>query len=110
MINQKVRDYLDETVDEYMLFEDPAFDNSIIGVSDDGKHVIYDYEKMVSEYLKDNDIEWDPYGEGVMEAVDFIDYNTIRALNYTNADNKPIVMMDGPHIESLIEEDNKNVE
>ena len=100
MINQKVRDYLDETVDECMLFEDPAFDNSIIGISDDGMHVIYDYEKMVKEFIDDNNIS-DDDGEGIMDAVDFIDYNTIRALNYTDADNKPIVVMDGPQIESI---------
>lgn len=103
MINQKVRDYLNETVDECIIFEDPAFDNSIIGVSDDGKHVIYDYEKMVKEFVDDNNIS-DDDGEGIMEAVDFIDYNTIRALNYMSDDNKPIVVMDSPQFESLVKE------
>jgi len=103
MINQKVRDYLNETVNECIIFEDPSFDNSIIGVSDDGKHVIYDYEKMVKEFVNDNNIS-DDDGEGVMEAVDFIDYNTIRALNYMSDDNKPIVVMDTPQFESLVKE------
>lgn len=100
MINQKVRDYLDETVENCMLFENPSFDNSIIGVSEDGKHVVYDYEKMISEFIEDSNISNDD-GGAIMEAVDFIDYNTVRALYYTDADNKPIIMMDGPQIESV---------
>ena len=60
-----------------------AYDNSIIGVTTDGR-VVYDYDKMVEELMRDE--EWD-----YEEAADWIDYNTIRSLDYAGA-YAPIIM------------------
>lgn len=54
-----------------------GYDDAIIGVSDDGK-VVYDYDKMV-ECLTERD------GMTDTEAIEFIDYNTIRAIPYAGA-------------------------
>jgi len=73
-----------------VLFENPSYVDAIIGVSDEGS-VCYSYEKMI-KYLMDTDkMEYD-------EAMEFIDYNTIRALPYASSlgggGNRPIVIYD----------------
>ena len=68
--------------EDVVILEDPDYDSAIIGVSESGR-VIYDYDKMV-EWLMETD------GMSQEDAVDFIDYNTIRALPYfanSNEDN-----------------------
>lgn len=67
-----------------VVFENPDYDSAIIGVSTDDR-VVYRYSLMV-EYLVDKE------GMTEEEAIDFIDYNTIRSLPYV--DGSPIVMYD----------------
>ena len=78
------RDLLvDLDYEDLVVFENPDFDEAIIGVSHDDR-VIYDYDKMVEHLMtKENMTEW--------EAADFISYNTIRSLPYAGAE-APIVM------------------
>jgi hypothetical protein len=64
------------------VLDNPSFDNSVMGVSQDNK-LIYSYESMVQEYMDDNHCEYE-------EAVEFIEYNTMRALDYM--DRAPVVM------------------
>ena len=66
-----------------VIFENPDYDSAIIGVSDDNR-VVYDYDKMVT-HLMDVD------GMEMLDAVDFIDYNTLRALPYAG-EYGPIIM------------------
>ena len=60
-----------------------SYDDALIGVSDDNR-AVYDYEKMV---------EWLVETEGFTreEAIEWIDYNTIRALPYMG-EKAPIIM------------------
>ena len=67
--------------EEVLLFEDPCYDSAFVGISDDDR-AVYDYDLMV-EYLVEHD------GMSPEDAVDFIEYNTIRALPYYA--NHPIV-------------------
>lgn len=60
-----------------------SYDNALIGVSSDNR-AIYDYDKMV-EWL----IETENFSQE--DAVEWIDYNTIRALSYMGA-KAPIIM------------------
>lgn len=60
-----------------------GYDDAIVGVSEDGR-VVYDYDKMV-KCLVDRD------GMTDMEAIEFIDYNTIRSIPYAG-EFAPIVM------------------
>ena len=60
-----------------------SYDDALIGVSEDGR-AIYDYNKMI-ELLVFNE------GFEPSEAVEWIDYNTIRALPYMGSD-APIIM------------------
>ena len=66
---------------EVLLFEDPCYDSAFVGISDDDR-AVYDYDLMV-EYLVEHD------GMNVEDAMEFIDYNTIRSLPYFP--NHPIV-------------------
>lgn len=68
-INMNIREILPEGA---IILDNSAFDNSIIGVTLDGR-LIYDYDKMIEELIEDDGMTFD-------EAMDWIDYNTIRAL------------------------------
>lgn len=60
-----------------------SYDDALIGVSEDGR-AIYDFDKMV-EWLM-NEV-----GLSDSEAVEWIEYNTIRALPYFG-EGAPIIM------------------
>jgi NAD+ synthase len=79
------RELLNELgLDESIVFENPSYDNAIIGYDDIEHRVIYDYELM-AECLMEQD------GMSYEEAIEFIDYNTCRAIPYAGP-NAPIVM------------------
>ena len=74
--------------DEVMLFETPSYDDAILGVTEEG-NVCYSYEKMVESLSKDD--------MDVTEAIEFIDYNTVRALQIYRSNNDkhwPIIVYD----------------
>lgn len=72
--------------EDALRFENPSFDNSIVAVDYDGR-LIYDYDLMVEELMKQDDMS----GE---EAIDFISYNTLRSLDYMTDKKKPIVIIE----------------
>lgn len=69
--------------DDTVIFENPDYDSAIVGISDDNR-VIYDYNKMIDHLMSCDDMT-------EMDAVDFIDYNTVRALPYAG-EYGPIIM------------------
>ena len=82
-MNQKIREALcDMGHEEAVVFDGPDYDEAIVGVTDDGQ-VVYDFDRMVQILVERDGMER-------LEAIDFIDYNTIRALQYI--ENPPIVM------------------
>ena len=70
-VNFELRDELPHGA---LVFDNSSYDNSIIGVTLDGR-VIYSYERMINEYMEDNCCSEE-------DAIDWIDYNTIRSLPY----------------------------
>lgn len=68
--------------EDSIVFESPSYDNAIIG-TDDNSRVVYDYDKMVECLMEEDGMDYE-------EAVEFIDYNTIRSLPYYP--NGPIVV------------------
>lgn len=102
MVNEKIRKALSNMCEEMGLEDDErpiildgmAYDNSIIGISADGS-LVYDYDKMVDELVE---------GEGwdVTEAMEWLDYNTLRAIPYMEPyGKKPIILSGG--IEAILE-------
>ena len=57
--------------EDSIVFENPDYDGAIIGVTDDG-NVVYDFWKMVDCLMEQDGME-------MTEAVEFIEYNTVRA-------------------------------
>ena len=84
MINEDLREHIKNNYDGAVLFDNPSFDNSIIGISTDN-NIIYDLTSMVDELAEDDDMSYE-------EALEFIDYNTLRTIPYINEGSKPIVM------------------
>lgn len=82
-INQKIRNKLPANA---IVFEQPAYDNSIIGTTFDGK-AIYDFELMVEELMHDEG--WDE-----IDAIEWIEYNAIRILPYAGEQRPLVVYMD----------------
>lgn len=68
--------------EDVMIFSNPDYASAFIGISEDNR-AVYDYDKMV-EHLMDRD------GMTEIEAIEFIEYNTIRSLPYF--ENAPIII------------------
>ena len=65
------------------IFENYSYDDALIGVTEDGR-AVYDFDKMV-RWLVETE------GFTAEEAIEWIEYNTIRALPYMG-DDAPIIM------------------
>ena len=74
---------LDNGYEGVVLFKNFSYDTALIGISDDNR-AIYDYDKMVWWLMSEQDFTRE-------EAVEWIDYNTIRALPY-GGEKAPIIM------------------
>ena len=70
---------------EIIILENESYDSALVGVSEDGR-AIYSYEKMIEWYMRKNNCS-------DTDAMEWIDYNTIRALPYAGA-KAPIIMYD----------------
>jgi hypothetical protein len=69
--------------EDSIVFENPDYDSAIIGVTEDDDRVVYDFDLMV-KHLVDTD------GITELEAIEFIEYNTIRSLPYVA--NAPVII------------------
>lgn len=77
--------------EDTIILDDPSFDDAIIGVTEDG-HLIYNYDSMVitlvDNYIKEGINEDEAY----TSAIEWISYNTIRAIPYMKSYGKePII-------------------
>lgn len=71
----EVKEYLCEHGYEgTIVFENPGYAEAFVGVSEDGR-AVYDFEKMVVCLQEDDGME-------EIDAIEFIEYNTIRAIPY----------------------------
>ena len=80
----------DDLPEEAILFENPEYDNAIIGEDTEGR-AVYDLWKMVDLLIQRD-------GMTSEEAAEFIDYNAIRSLPYAG-DMAPIILMCGDDYE-----------
>lgn len=72
--------------EEFYYFEpENVFNNGIIGVSEDQKHLVYSYDKLV-EALKESEPSW-----STEDAIEWLEYNTIRTIPYLG-ENRPIIV------------------
>ena len=82
-VNQEIRNKLPP---DAVVFDNQSYDNSIIGTTFDGR-AIYEFNRMVQELMNDE-------GWTEEEAIDWIEYNTIRALPYGGEKTPMIVYGD----------------
>lgn len=70
-IKQKL---IDAGYSDALVFENPSFSDSFVGVTHDGR-AVYNYDQMIVDLM---------YEEGCSEeeAIDWIEYNTIRSIGY----------------------------
>lgn len=73
----------DAGYEDVLIFDNPSYDDALIGVTTDDR-AVYDFDKMVDWLIGHSDME-------EHEAVEFIEFNTIRALPYYGAE-APIVI------------------
>jgi len=86
------------------------FKGGIIGVTEDRHHIVYSYQKLAEtladNYFKDykdgkypvkfpdNLSDDEIYHECYQDAIDWIEVNTIRSLDYEDPEHRPIIVMD----------------
>ncbi len=73
----------DWNLDEAVVFENPSYETAIVGYDVHSNRIIYDYELMIDYLVENEQMNED-------KAVEFIDYNTIRSLDYI--ENHPIIL------------------
>lgn len=69
--------------DDTLILENYSYDDALIGVTEDGR-AVYDFSKMVDWLVDTEDMD-------LIEAIEWIEYNTIRALEYAGP-KAPIIM------------------
>lgn len=69
--------------EDVVIFENYSYDDALIGVTEDGR-AVYDFDKMVAWLMETE-------GFTAEEAIEWIEYNTIRAMAYMG-DDAPIIM------------------
>ena len=99
MINNELRDFIAEEHEEAVIFNVPNYDNAIVGTSDDGR-VVYDYELMIRELTNDTALTEE-------EAIQFLDYNTIRTLPYIEEKVRPIILYNSNSIKEIKNDSDK---
>lgn len=80
----ELRDYLAEVCPDALMFENPSFNDAIVGISSDGA-LVYSMDLMCEQFARENECDY-------MEALDFITYNTLRAIGYASGGVKPVVI------------------
>ena len=95
MVNEKLRKALANMCEEQgleeseqpILLDNMSYDNSIVGVTEDNR-IVYDYNKMVEELMEDE-------GWSETDAIEWLDYNTIRAIPYMESRGRaPVILYD----------------
>lgn len=82
---------LSEGYEDSILLENPSFSSAIVGEIEG--HVVYSYDLMVEYLTKQYMEEGMTEEEAETEALEWIDYNTIRAIPYMRSEGRePYIM------------------
>lgn len=74
---------LDYEYEDVLIFDGEEYDDALIGVTTDNR-AVYEFEKMVECLMN-------KYGWSDIDAIEWIEYNTIRSLPYFGA-KAPIII------------------
>lgn len=89
-LRRKIENYCNQFEENTIFIDNPAFDNSIIGITNDFK-LIYDYNKMVEELAQEYIEDGETPEDAAISAEEWINYNTIRSIPYIG-EQSPIIM------------------
>lgn len=91
MTNDELKDMISEmvggdqeTLDKIIILEGDEFADGFIGLSTDDA-AVYSYEKLVEALQKHN--QWEE-----IDAIEWLDYNTLRAIPYITDGIAPIII------------------
>lgn len=80
-INEKAKEKANAIIEvlqdinpEAVIFRNEDYETALIGYTEDGR-AVYEYDKMVQYLIDKNDMD-------ELEAIEWIEYNTMRALPY----------------------------
>ena len=97
MSNKRINEIITELgYEEVILFENYDYADALIGISIDNR-AVYSYEKMVDFLVKKENFTRE-------EAIEWIDYNTIRALPYAG-EKAPIIVTEEEFFKEVCESD-----
>lgn len=85
MEHGELQEYLVERFGGYALLEPEHYDEGIVGVTDEG-NVVYSYEKLAKALMEHDGMTHE-------EAVEWLDYNTVRSIPYIG-EFRPIIIYD----------------
>ena len=73
----------DDGYEDVVILKNYSYDDALIGITEDNR-AVYDFDKMVQWLIHTENFTQE-------EAIEWIEYNTIRALPYMG-DSSPIIM------------------
>ena len=86
-----VIDYVSSENPDAQMFRDPDFLSAIIGYTfnEHGLPVlVYGYDKMIESLAA----EYTDSDDAITDAIEWIEYNTIRTLPYIPSDGRPVIV------------------
>lgn len=95
-LNEKIIDWNIES-ETIILEPQEYFNKGLIGVTEDKCHLIYSYQKIThgnacDEFMKKESDDERSFEDFLQEASEWVDYNTIRSLQYMNEKYRPIII------------------
>jgi len=90
MTHEELKEYLKETYGGYAMFEPEEYDEGIIGITENG-NLVYSYDGLAEALILHDGMTYE-------EAMEWIDYNTIRTIPYMG-EFKPVVVIEIPDCE-----------
>lgn len=84
-VDQLKESLIEKGFENAVVLEAPDFIEAVTGVTECGK-VVYSYSAMIGSLMSQDEMTYE-------EAIEFLDFNTIRALPYMG-ENAPVIMYD----------------
>lgn len=81
---EELKSYItDRGYEDIVVFDNPSYVTAVAGLTEEGR-VVYDFDRMADYLVKTDGMEYE-------DAIEFIEYNTVRAIPYFGP-NAPIIM------------------
>ena len=100
MTNNELKDILynmiqdEDILNQMIILEGDEFADGAIGITND-YHVVYSYERLVESLAKAYKEENQTEADAELEAMEWLDYNTIRSLPYMEKDGLvPVIVFE----------------